>query len=789
MGNRTLLICFCILVFGSASATKAQSLLTGRVVDESTGEVLSGAIVSRDNLFVTKTDENGFFEMRLPEDSSSTLAVSFVGFETYFILSDQIKGYVEIFLVPLAVEMDEITITHSADSRFIRDSRTGVIEFSTKESQFLPQFLGQTDLFKTLELLPGFQTGGEGDAAIYIRGGSFDQNLILLDGAPVYNPSHLLGFYSVFNPDIVNSVELIKSGIPVEYGNRLSSVIISSTDRNVTPGLSVGGNVGVLSTAINAEMPVVENQLSVYGGFRRTHINMILSLMDEFDMISSRSVEFESGYDFYDVNGGINYAPNRNHNLSLSFYKGRDLFSMHTPAILLDADMNWGNEIVALNWNHRIGRNLSAVHTFFYSDYDFEIELRNPAYDLLMHSGVNAMGHKSKFVYTTDFLSLYAGVDNKYQRFIPNSSQAGTETVEFDFGTVDRHYLGEYSFFAGFESELTARWMLTAGLRINRAVQYGPYRKFSYNDTGVISDTTFIARGEVARRFTRPDYMVALRYLISSGSSIKLSFNRNHQFTHMVNATTVSFPVDFWVASGIDIPVQSGWQLAGGWYTLSANRMFQFSVEAYYKEAKNHSEFDNYFMQSVDNTPLVESLVYGRGKMWGAEFLVSKQMGDWQGWIGYTISKSIASIKEIEDGRWFPTAYDRPHDFSLVVSYDHNEKWKFGGTFVYSTGRPYTPSIGRYFLENNVVSIYGARNSDRFPDYHRLDLSATRVLKDTGKRYSALVFSIYNAYSRSNPFFIFPKVTGDLSEYNMGVEPYKVSIFPVLPSVSWQFRF
>ncbi|TCO07491.1 TonB-dependent receptor [Natronoflexus pectinivorans] len=786
MGNRTLFLF--LMIFICASETKAQSLLTGKVVDESTGEVLPGAIISLDNLFITKTDENGFFEMRLPEESS-TLTISYVGFETYYIHPDQIKDSIEIFLVPLAVEMDEITITHSADSRFIRDSRTGVIEISTRESQFIPQFLGQTDLFKTLELMPGFQTGGEGDAAIYIRGGSFDQNLILLDGAPVYNPSHLLGFYSVFNPDIIRSVELIKSGIPVEYGNRLSSVINSTSSRNVSSEFSGGGSVGVLSTAINVETPFVENQLSVYGGFRRTHINMILGLMDEFDMVSSRSIEFESGYDFYDVNGGINYTPNRNHNLSLSFYKGRDIFTMHTPAILLDADMNWGNEILAFNWDHRINRSFSATHTLFYSDYDFEIELRNPAYDLLMHSGVNSVGHKSKIVYSTNHLSLHAGIDNKYQRFTPNSSRAGTESVDFDFGTVDRHYLGEYSFFAGFEGEVNARWLITAGLRLNRAVHYGPYRRFHYNDPGVLSDTTVFARGEVAERFTRPDYMLALRYLLSTGSSLKLSFNRNHQFTHMVNATTVAFPVDFWIASGADIPVQSGWQLAGGWYKISENRMFRFSVEAYYKESENHSEFDNYFMQSVDNTPLVESLVYGNGKMWGAEFLFSKNQGVWQGWLGYSFSKSIASIKEIENGRWFPTTNDRPHDVSLVVSYNHSEKWKFGGTFVYSTGRPYTPSIGRYFLENNVVSIYGARNSDRFPDYHRLDLSATRILRDTGKRYSALVFSIYNAYSRNNPFFIFPKVTGDLNEYNMSVEPYKVSIFPILPSISWQFRF
>ncbi|MDG5800598.1 TonB-dependent receptor plug domain-containing protein [Marinilabiliaceae bacterium ANBcel2] len=782
------------IVFGlSCLVSKAENRLTGRVFDGDTNEALEGVVIGYNNYTVAITDEEGLFTLQIPDNENDSLVFSHLGYQTKTVLFSYMAAVgdtVHIDLAPLSVEMDEVLVVHSNHKRFIDDTRTGVIELSLGDSQYLPQFIGQSDLFKTLELMPGFQTGGEGDAAIYIRGGSFDQNLILLNGAPVYNPSHLLGFYSVFNPDIIDNIELIKSGIPVEYGNRLSSVINCSVDNRVIGDSIAGkGSAGVLSTAFSSTIPIVKDELTLYAGFRRTHINIILDLMDKFDLMDTRSVDFETGYDFYDINAGLNYQPNDRHTFSLDFYKGRDLFDMFTPDILLDADMSWGNELVTFNWNHKINRNFSASHNLYYSSYDYELDLRNPAYNLNLGSSVSSVGHKSKLSYFADRFKIEAGVDNKYQKFTPNSSDVSTSTIKFDFGSVDSHNLGEYSLFLSMDGELSTRWMLSAGVRLNRAVHYGSYRHFHYDDNNVISDTTFYSSGEAIYSFTNPDYMASLRYRTSGNSSLKFSFNRNHQYTHMVNATAVSFPVDFWVSSGKDIPSQSGWQVATGWYKLSNNNDFRFSVEGYYKETKNHSEFDNAFMRSVDNTSVVESLVYGKGKSWGIEFLAHKMQGRWKGWLGYTFSKSISSIEEIEQGRWFPTSYDRPHDISLVTIYDHNEKWKFGGTFVYSTGRPFTPSIGRYFLENNVVSIYGAHNSDRFPDFHRFDLSATRVLKDSNNRYSALTLSIYNVYNRSNPFFIFPKTTGDLNDYYMEVEPYEVSIFPILPSVSWQFRF
>ncbi len=783
------IVVFFIVLFGFSLPLAANLPVLGRVVDGHTTEALSGAKIYVGSRDVAVTDDYGFFYFS-SSDSIFHISITALGYHSgHFLYQFSKSDTIEFEMYPLNVEIEEVTIVHSSDSKFIRDTRTGIIDLSTEDSRYLPLFLGQADLFKTLELMPGYRTGGEGDASIYIRGGYFDQNLILLDGAPVYNPSHLLGFYSVFNPDIVNHVELIKSGIPVEYGNRLSSVILSNSDNNIPKSTSGGINLGILSTGAMINTPLVDDKLSVFFGFRRSHIGMILRLMDDLEIINSRSVEFQSDYDFYDINGGVIFKPNPNHHLQINLYKGRDIFSMVTPAILLDADLTWGNELLSFNWNHKLSPNFSLFHNLYYSDYDFDIKLRNPAYDLLLTSGVRALGQKSKVVYTTDNFKYSAGLDNKYQKFIPNSSNIGTQQIEFDFGSVDNYYLGEYSMFFSIDGQLTNRWMFSAGTRLNYSVHYGPYNKFIYDEEGVLSDTIFYKGGKAAAHFISPDLMASLRFMLSNLSSLKLSFNRNHQFAHMVNATSVSFPLDFWVASGLDIPVQKGWQIAGGYYHLTDDRIFQTSIEAYYKHTKNHSEFNNYFMQSVDNTPLVESLVFGKGRSWGVEYLLSKVKGKMTGWLAYTFSKSISSIKEIENGRWFPTAYDRPHDISLVMSMDHNEKWKFGATFVYSTGRPYTPSIGRYFFENNVINIYGARNSARFPDYHRIDLSATRVFKDTEKRYSALVFSIYNVYNRSNPFFIFPKAYGDIEQYELTVEPFKVSIFPLLPSVSWQFKF
>ncbi len=734
------------------------------------------------------TDANGSFTLPM-EDQPQYLVVAYLGYRTERILWLPPTYTLSVQLTPDTVSIGQVQISSQQPQSHIEAVESGRIQLTTRDVRTLPSLMGQTDLFKSLLLMPGIKAGSEVDAAIYVRGGSYDQNLILLDGAPVYNPSHLLGFFSVFNPYVVDNVTLIKSGIPSEYGNRISSVIDNRSTNRIPERTQVAGNVGLLASGVSVIQPVARGRGMVYAAARRTYINLAIAGLSQINLPGLGSSLRSNYYNFWDVNlGGVLHLGAK-HTLLLSAYQGADNFDHKSRKFVFNANMDWGNQIASLRWNHRISSSTYLDHTVYRSTYRYHMGLNLDAYQFALISSIRDIGHRSRITHQAGRHKLRGGIDWVFHHLSPNSSQVSVDTLSLELGTANTFNVAEYSLFASNEFAVSPSLTVYGGVRLNRMVHYGPYRESLFDPNGLPIDTTHFEPWQRVSNFSAPDFSFSFRYTLSPRSSVKGSASYNNQFIHLVNASSISFPSDFWVPSTKHIPPQSGYQLAAGFFHLLRDGDLEFSVEPYFKEIFHQSEFSSSFLESVDSSPLEQNLIFGRGKAWGVELLLRKTQGRLKGWIGYTFSKTIRSFPDIEGGRWYPAKHDRPHDISLVGSYELSPRWSLSAVFVFFNGSAYTPAIGRYFFAGNIINQYGPYNSGRLPDYHRLDLSATRTFTHRGNFKSQLVLSVYNAYNRSNPFFVYPQATGNLQRYQLSVERKEVSVAPILPSVSWSFSF
>jgi hypothetical protein len=756
----------------------------GTIVDSAGKNPLAGAtVVEKITNRGINSNAQGYFEILLKEGSRE-LTFSYIGYKTLsIVVNANSNQQIDVYLAPEPVHVKEVVIDTRQTERHIQNIQAGTVELNKKDVANLPLLLGESDFYKALQLMPGVQTSGEGNAAIYVRGGGYDQNLILLDEATVYNPTHLLGFYSVFNTDIISNVTMFKSGMPAEYGNRISSVLDFNTKSKIPEKVTTNGSIGLISTRINIDIPVFKQKAAIFIAGRKTYVNSLLDIFRKTSLIKHSSILYKSGYDFYDLNGSIVFKLSRKDKIMLSSYMGDDLFELNSDAISLHTNMDWGNKVASLSWNHTFNENLYMDSHIVYSDYGLKMAFNQNQFSFHLNSNINDIGFKNRITYLVKNNKLRAGLALIHHNIVPNSSQGTSDSIQLYFGTTNHYYSYEASLFLSDEIKINEKLSIIAGLRYNSFYHIGPFNNFLRNDT------IYYGKGKVIKNYNGMDYRFSARYLLSNDASIKFAFNYNNQYVHLVNASSVTFPTDFWIPSSKLIQPQKGNQWTAGFYRNLKKFNIETSVEIYYKTFHNQLEFYNGFLNSVDNTPLDESLIFGKGRAYGAEFFVRKSTGKLTGWIGYTISKTEKSFDDIENGNWFPAKYDRPLDISVVTNYEFNSRWTFSVVFVYAYGSAYTPVVGRYFVAGNVINQYGKYNSARMPAYHRLDISASHILRKTEKTDLRLVFSVYNVYNRHNPFFVYPEVTGDITRYTLRVEPKEVSIFPVLPSISWQFSF
>ncbi|MCC7523624.1 MAG: TonB-dependent receptor plug domain-containing protein, partial [Chitinophagaceae bacterium] len=625
----------------------------------------------------------------------------------------------------------------------------------------LPVILGETDPLKAITLLPGIKNGGEAGSGIYVRGGGPDQNLVLLDNIPVYNPNHLLGFFSVFNGDAIKSVTVNKGDMNAAYGGRLSSVISIDTRQGNKDSLKYTGGIGLISSKLSVEGPLVKNKASFIISGRRTYIDQVAKLF-------ARKRIGNNGYYFYDINANADYQIDENNALLFNFYSGKDRFSfINDKSNRFNA--NWGNTIAGLSWKQQLlEKKLKQSVSLIYNQFDLDSYYGYNLDDYIFTSAVRDYQFKNDWSFTpSDKFSINWGTQYILHRFKPGAGDV-TEGVQAFKTNIYNLFAREAAIYVSAAVQMSSRLHATAGLRYSHFNQIGPTKRILYNEDGSpTGQTETYKKGESIARYGYPEPRVNIAYTLSKLSGIKLSYTKTIQYLHLATTNGVTFPSDLWIPSGQTVRPGIAQQFALGYYRNTSTNVFRFSAEAYYKFLKNQIEFKQ-GAQLLLNENIEGEMMFGSGRAYGVELFAEKKKGKLTGWIGYTLSKSDRTFAQLNNGKPFPYRYDRTHDMSIAVNYTLNDRWNFSGVFVLGTGNALTMPTGRvnynlgYNISQRTVSYtsmnqYNEINNYRLPAYHRADICATYTPSARkNKRFnSTWSFNLYNVYNRRNPYFVY----------------------------------
>ncbi|HBF88229.1 MAG TPA: TonB-dependent receptor [Bacteroidales bacterium] len=760
--------------------------ISGYVREKSSGEDLIGAnIYAKEISKGTTSNQYGFYSLSL-EKGKYSIVYSFIGYDDFveiITLDKDIKKNIE--LSSSVITTKEVVVAADRIEN-IESTQMGQVRLPIEKVKVIPAFLGEIDVLKTIQLLPGVKSGGEGSSGFYVRGGGPDQNLILLDDATVYNASHLFGFFSVFNADAVKDINLIKGGMPAQYGGRLSSVLdITMKDGN-NKKYEVDGGIGVISSRLTVQGPIKKDTSSFIVSARRTYIDI---LVDPF--IKKTAKAKGSGYYFYDLNAKASYRFSDKDRLFISGYYGRDVFTFKNKEAGFDVQIPWGNGISALRWNHLFSDKLFLNTTATFSSYKFNFEASDEDYEFNMFSGITDYSIKSDFNYLPSVRhNLKFGISYIKHVFVPSSATAKINETSFDTGEIIKQHARDAAIYINEDFDVNEKLKISGGIRGTFFQQVGPFTRFVKDEYDKTIDTLYFDKGDNVKWYKHLEPRFSLRYSINMTSSIKASFTQNYQYIHLATISSASMPTDLWIPSSEIVQPQYGVQYALGYFRNFKNDMFETSIEVYYKELENQIEYKdganpmNTFGDNSDNF-----FAFGSGQSYGLELFLKKRLGKTTGWIGYTWSKTYRTFENLNNGESFPAKYDRRHDISFIATHELNEKWVFAMVFVYSTGNALTLPEGKYYINGMLANQYGKINSYRMAPYHRLDLSATYYVKKNKKIESSWNFAVFNAYNRYNPYFIYFVTEGTLAEGNLETKAKQVSLFPILPSITWNFKF
>lgn len=782
-------------------AQETSVTLSGYLTDSKNGEALIGAkvvIASLDMAAVTNT--YGFYSLTVP---SGKYKVEFRS-AIYPIDTKEIDLTNDVrFNYELGVNYQEIqeVVVNAKKGENVNSTKLGQIELQIDQIKTLPAFMGEVDVIKAIQLLPGVSSISEGGQGFYVRGGGPDQNLVLLDEGVVYNAAHLFGFFSVFNSDAVKSVNLIKGGMPANYGGRMSSVLEVNMNEGNNKGFHIKGGIGAISSRFTIEGPLVKNKGSFMISGRRTYIDLIMKAA-----IPDTSPFAGSSYYFYDVNAKFNYKLSDKDRIFLSGYYGKDVFNFTDRDGSFGADMPWGNGIVALRWNHLFTNKLFMNVTSTFSDYMFKFGSKQDQFRFELTSGVRDVGGKVDFSYFPNARHrIKWGADYIYHTFTPTSVSAEVDSIVFDTGEAQKLFGHESALYVMDDFDLNDKIRVNVGLRYSMYQHVGPFTRYIKGDISSPDTAIVYGKGDLLKFYHGLEPRISFRWLLSDQSSFKAGYSYNYQYVHLTSLSAVSLPTDIWFPTTDKAKPQKGWQGSVGYFRNFYNDKYEASVEVYYKGMKNLIEYKEGALPGDnvnDNTDNL--LVFGTGRAYGIEFFFKKSVGKLTGWIGYTLAKTERTFPDLNEGKVFAAKYDRRHDLSIVGTYKLNERWTFSTAFIYATGNTLTLPTSWYIQEQNLLYNYGARNSTRMAPYHRLDISATLYSKPTKKHTdpatnievdvkkkfrSNWAFSIYNIYNRANPFFLFVDNDGSFANGDVKITVKQVSLFPIIPSVTWNFEF
>lgn len=748
--------------------------ISGTIKSASTGEILIAATIRVvGSKYATSSNEYGFYSLTLPQGNYN-ITVSAVGAKNYQAPIDLSKNLsLNIALEDDMNELETVTITTNSAKRDIDNPQMGMERLSISETKNVPVLLGERDVIKTLQLLPGVKTSGEGSGGFFVRGGGADQNMILLDEAPVYNASHLLGFFSTFNSDAIKNVTLYKGGMPAQYGGGLSSVLDVKMNDGNNQKFGVNGGVGLIAARINVEGPIQKEKSSFLISARRTYADMFLKL-------SSDSATKKSKLYFYDLNLKANYILGDKDRLFISGYFGKDVLGADNVS-----SINWGNATSTLRWNHVFNNKLFSNTSVIFSNYDYRIQSTDDENSLSLFSQIRDWNFKEDMQwYAGEKNTVSFGLNSIYHTIKPGEVQA-TGNSGLISQNLENRYSLENAVYVSNTWKASSALSFTYGMRISAFSILGKGDYYSLDGAGNVTGSTSYKKGEVVKTYVNFEPRLAAALQLNESTSLKASYVRNAQNLHLISNSNSSSPTDRWVASTNIIKPELSDQVSLGYYKNLGTDNYELTVETYYKTLQNQIDYRN-GADIYTNKPIETQLLYGKGRAYGAEFLLKKKTGKLTGWIGYTISKSERKIDGISEGNWYNSRQDRTHDISLVSMYQLSKKWSLSANWVFSTGNAVTFPNGKYTMLGNSYFFFSHRNADRMPSYHRLDLGATKLLKQTKKFSSELNFSLYNAYGRENAYRI---TFRDKEEDPNRTEAVRTNLFRFVPSVSYNFKF
>lgn len=778
-----------LLGIGAQAAYAQNHTLTIQVADSAQIPVSNATV--KINKQERVVDSSGNIAIQLPS-GIHRITISAVGhYTSSFTISLYSDTTIQVLVRSRESLLTNVVVTASSN---VHRNQMSTQSLNITQIKKLPVVFGEVDPLKTITLLPGIKSGGEASAGIYVRGGGPDQNLVLLDGIPVYNPNHLLGFFSIFNGEAVKNIEVIKGGIPAEYGGRLSSVITVDTRDGNKDSLKGSGGIGLISSRVSLEGPIVKGKSSFILSARRTYIDQVAKLV-------ARDTIGDNGYYFYDVNFKADYQLNKNNALYLTFYVGKDDFNF------VDDDEDgperrfnaiWGNTIAGLSWKQQLNKKLKQELALVRNDFNLDTKVSFGINGFVFSSGLTDYQLKNDWTLAANsWMKWKWGWQYTRHEFRPGAGSSNAGVQEFKTSITDQ-YAREAAAYVSTDINITPQLNIIAGLRYSYFNQIGPTERVLYGPDGASTgETERFGKGQSIARYHYPEPRFSALYRLPGKASIKLSYTRTIQYLHLATTSAATFPSDLWVPSGSLIQPAKAQQVAAGYFKDFGNGAYEMSVETYYKTMSNQLEFKP-GAQLLLNQNIEGEMIFGKGQAYGLELFFQKKTGRLTGWIGYTLSRTERTFPDMNEGKPFPYRYDRTHDVSVVANYKLSRKWDASAIFVYGTGNALTMPTGRfvYNLGYNEyekqpvftsLNQYDKINDYRMPAYHRIDLAFTYTPKpQSTKRFkSSWVFSLYNLYNRQNPYFIYM----DVDEDEQTIQGKKVFLFPILPGVTWNFKF
>ncbi|MFA7274740.1 MAG: carboxypeptidase-like regulatory domain-containing protein [Crocinitomicaceae bacterium] len=765
-----------VLLTTTFSYSQTKFTLSGTIKDSTTGESIIGASIRPAEIsgIGAISNEYGFYSLTLPAGKYNMV----VSYPTYSRYSRTVNLTANVSLnVQLASQVQEIStveVSTKKKDENVRQAQMGVEKIDMNEINKIPVIFGEKDIVKTLQLLPGVKSAGDGNSGFYVRGGAADQNLILLDEAPVYNASHLLGFFSTFNSDVIKTATLYKGTQPAQYGGRLASVLDIKMNEGNSKRFGAQGGIGLIASRLTLEGPIVKDKGSFLIAGRRTYADLFLKLTPESKGLRDTKLFF------YDLNTKINYRFGQKDQVFLSGYFGRDVLG------LKDFGISWGNATGTARWNHIINSKVFSNTSVIVSNYQYDIKINGEDFNLNIGSTLQDYNLKQEFQFFPNARNKWTFGLNAIHHGVVPGEVTGSEGSGVNNTKLPSKLGVESAVFISNEWSASEKINVLYGIRGKGFTILGNgANSYTFNTAGNIDQTTVYAKNEVVKTYINVEPRLFVSYIYSRTASIKGGYSRNVQNLHLISNTVSTSPTDLWLPTTVNVRPEIADQFTIGWYKNFKENTYEFSSEVYYKSMQNQIDYRN-GANTQANEFIEGELLYGIGRAYGIELLLKKKTGKFTGWIGYTLSRTQKKIDQINNGDWYLARQDRLHDISVVGIYDFNAKWTASSTFVYSTGNAITFPTGKYSLDGETIFVYSNRNADRMPAYHRMDLALTYNVKKRKRWESSWSLSIYNVYAHRNPYLIsFRESKSDPNK----TEVVQTTLFRMVPTVTYNFKF